>query len=688
MIKKMTITILICFILGMITPVSAGFRDLKIGRLWHSIEDGGGMGWYNSNHLAGRYPFVWPAPRSLSNPFLYRRWEIPSCASESYFIISAPNWTNQEGESIPVATYWAGANSPYFPPITLSSRAEPPMVTVDGLVVSDPWPPTPSDKVDPNIPSDQMTHLGVRTALGVDVIQKVYAYTNRHFWDFLIFDYTFTNTGKLDVNEETVIPDQVLEEFYAHFTFRGAITREGHNRIANWGEWIDHEFIEYYEPEKSIFVWDGDSRDFGIDDAGDPDPITGHWLSSQYFGMVHLHADKSETDDSNDAAQPLGSTWKGYSKIVDLSKSEDQAYWLSHFCSDFHREPEWQGSGGNPTWEGGNPNWHGENQANGYLNYGPYRLENGQDVRIVLAYAAGGLSPEMSAQYGAEYMEKGEKFFYMNPKIGPPGFTGLDAKHALLNSGRDSLFQTASMARWLYEHDFNCPDPPMSPSLSVKSSGGKIIIEWGDEPEQIPDPDTGVMDFEGYRVYRSIGKWDTTLTGWEKIYEGTDHRYDDSDIPRGVATYYYVTAYDDGSQTVYGPNDIGLVDGEKLESSPFWNMTTVPAYKLKEPDNNLSMVDVVPNPYNIHGSNNFPSEPNKVLFVNLTPFCTINIYTMTGDKIVTLEHTSGSAEEAWYQITESNQYVTSGIYLYHIIGKTEEGMTTGEETTGKLIIVR
>ena len=70
MIKRSIVILIIFLLVGFDGLTWAGFRHLKIGRLWHSIEDGGGMNWYNSNHLAGRYPFIWPAPRSLANPFL------------------------------------------------------------------------------------------------------------------------------------------------------------------------------------------------------------------------------------------------------------------------------------------------------------------------------------------------------------------------------------------------------------------------------------------------------------------------------------------------------------------------------------------------------------------------------------------------------------------------------------------
>ena len=134
MIKRSLILLVIICILGFDGASFAGFRNLKIGRLWHSIEDGGGMGWYNSNHLAGRYPFIWPAPRSIANPFLERRWEAPSLASESGYQLSVPNWVNQEGETIPIARVGGGGDA-WFPPVKIVSRVTPPRVIVDDIII-------------------------------------------------------------------------------------------------------------------------------------------------------------------------------------------------------------------------------------------------------------------------------------------------------------------------------------------------------------------------------------------------------------------------------------------------------------------------------------------------------------------------------------------------------------------------
>ena len=54
---------------------------------------------------------------------------------------------------------------------------------------------------------------------------------------------------------------------------------------------------------------------------------------------------------------------------------------------------------------------------------------------------------------------------------------------------------------------------------------------------------------------------------------------------------------------------------------------------------------------------------------------------MTGDLVKTLEHDNESSEEPWNQVSDSNQLVFSGVYLYHV--QTDQG-----EKIGKFVIIR
>jgi hypothetical protein len=683
------------------TARSQGFRTFKIGSLWDTFHASSAHIWQLSWDKPFNTFMVWPANRHWQFDWRGgRNFPGPVNASASSYWIGAKPWTDHLGqarsEHVSEVGWWFADENSISIPVYIKKvfRQVPPEVRVDGLVLSEAFPPAANDELDPNLVSDQMIENAVRTDIGVDILQRAYAYTNANFDNIILVETVFKNTGNVDLDEEVEIPGQVLSDVYFDYSIRPTISREGHNSIGS-AEWRAHEFGEYYGADpgdslKLFYSWDGDNvTSASVEDLGDPHPLTGHWLSAGYLGVASLHADASISDQTNAPDQPSSAQWAGFSKAPSTSKGDNGIDKMYEFMTFPHKTKSWEGSGDTPPWEGGlgagDPNWHGENQLSLHMAYGPYQMQSNDDWRLVYAKIMNGLSEVQCRELGAQYkaaVDGGnpDDFSWTNPTTGQT-FTGLAAKSNAIATGRDSVFKSASRAKFLYENNFNVPDPPMSPSLIVNSAGGGIEVAWSNEPASEPDPDTGVLDFEGYRLYRAIGRYDSTH--WEMIYEGTDNTFFDEGTPRGVGTYYYCTAFDDGTQ-----NTTGLKPGQKLESSKHWNLTTVPAFRLKAAENSLSLVEVVPNPYNIRDPNNFPGEPNKLLFVNLTQFCTITIYTMTGEKVRTLEHTSGSSDEAWDQITDENQYVVSGIYIYHVQRTDQDGLRLPEEKIGKFVIVR
>jgi len=124
--------------------------------------------------------------------------------------------------------------------------------------------------------------------------------------------------------------------------------------------------------------------------------------------------------------------------------------------------------------------------------------------------------------------------------------------------------------------------PPRPPSISVVAGDRWVRLYWDKEPsETTPDPFTGEMDFEGYKIYRSDdqGKtWGEEITDVNgkvvgyvpmAIYdlidgiEGVDpanpyqslggdngirHSFLDTTVINGVTYWYCVAAYDKGNQ--------------------------------------------------------------------------------------------------------------------------------------------
>ena len=115
---------------------------------------------------------------------------------------------------------------------------------------------------------------------------------------------------------------------------------------------------------------------------------------------------------------------------------------------------------------------------------------------------------------------------------------------------------------------------------------------------------------------------------------------------------------DDGSVNIDG-----LFPGQKLESSRYVNRSSLPAMSFKAGLDASDRVKVVPNPATIDaGGLGFPGEEDQILFANLPYKCKLKVFTETGDLITTIEHL-GTDQEIWFQRTDANQYVASGIYI-------------------------
>ena len=111
---------------------------------------------------------------------------------------------------------------------------------------------------------------------------------------------------------------------------------------------------------------------------------------------------------------------------------------------------------------------------------------------------------------------------------------------------------------------------------------------------------------------------------------------------------------------------------------------------FSSPVSDLTQVRVVPNPYSIlggdlsSGGTNFTGQPNKLLFVNLPANAIIRIFTLNGDLVTRLDHTSGSGDEEWeLMANDNNQFIVSGVYVAHITDPA-----TGNSDIEKFIIVR
>jgi hypothetical protein len=98
---------------------------------------------------------------------------------------------------------------------------------------------------------------------------------------------------------------------------------------------------------------------------------------------------------------------------------------------------------------------------------------------------------------------------------------------------------------------------------------------------------------------------------------------------------------------------------------------------------NLNDIKVVPNPYIVRNNWEASGDYSRIAFTHLPDQCTIRIYTLSGDLLRTLEHTSTALDgnENWDLLTKNNQKIASGVYIFHV--ESPYG-----EKIGKFAVVR
>lgn len=579
-------------------------------------------------------------------------------------------------------------------------RYAPPEITVDNLNDSYDF----SGELSDDLMSDVQIDLVIKTSPGFYITQKTYSFANEYHDDYVIYHTNFKYTRDSDlIDLDPDYPEQDLSNVYFVVGYHMIPSFAGEKEITGhrWGgdaydDWMDWETVTPKYPsgidaDRSdmllVYGWDGDDTDVAtlesggkyFNDTGDPSfqhEVKGQFLSYQFPGYTLIHADAAADDPTDDPNMP-----------GTLAMSDIFEVWAGVFggqpAYDYFKTGEKQHP---PDWEDpGNSHWSKSDHM--HMSLGPYDFSTGDDVDIVYAVGVGGVDYMSTVTKGQEWLS-----WYRDE----PGATfDDDAKRDFIGTGLDSLYDYLSRARWAWDrmqNDHPVPAPLPSPALEVTSGGGFIHLVWEDM-SATPDPVTGIADLAGYNIYRKLGakiinfKEDEFGKGivYEKIAElGSDvTEYYDTTAVRGESYRYYVTTVDDGTQ-----ND-GLFPGRSLESSHFQNRTSTGASSFKPAPTHNDSVRVVPNPFIITGGDlNFTGSGNKLAFFNLPAFCNINIYNATGDLIKVLSHTSGSGDEAWDQLSESNQRIVSGVYIAYISDCRNLDGTKLDDVYEKFVVVR
>ncbi|MBN1465116.1 fibronectin type III domain-containing protein [candidate division KSB1 bacterium] len=618
--------------------------------------------------------------------------------------IGVENWTDKFGTSHPSYVSQGGFEnneaSDYTFPIISSGEAwnkkkvweRLPIVKVNGYQETRYLDTRNSSTKSATIPADEEIETKWATTVGVQVRMRSWALANQNHNSYIIREYTLTNDGNADGDENTIeLPDQDLSGVYFGFQYYLIPGGDrGHEQIRQNDDWAAYYGNQPADTLRGLFyLFDGDADENHRpgDDAGDPDQFTGEFLSPQYPGFGVLHADFSHDDEADDRSQPGTVVIKPRKNFKSVTKGDGYNSLYAELSSGIQS----RGTFGqadqayDPTVQ----------EPVGMLAFGPYDIPFGEDIRIVLYEVVGAISKNRAIQDGKAWKNGTLEF---------AGLTGDAAKNALLATGVDSLFAYAARAEYAWNLPNglqDLPTPPPSPGLTIDSGPGKIELQW-DSVADKPDKQTGELgDFSGYRIYRAVG---SCLNVYEKIHEvtGDETTFTDRDVERGKHYYYYVTAFDDGSL-----NTTGIYPGQQLESSPYYNRNYdkggVSPFVGARSD--MDSIYVVPNPYHLQGLafggtmqddyTDVPRPEDKLAFVGLPAHAKIYIFTMSGDLVTTLEHPNPensnsipeSADESWYQISDSWMTIKSGVYVYYVEGWDLDHNPLGA-ASGKFVVIR
>jgi hypothetical protein len=588
---------------------------------------------------------------------------------------------------ITVGTRNAGAYDEIMPyEWKMIGRFEHPLVLVDGDISTDNFYDDNVDEIDPNLFCDRMISNKLHSSIGVSIDRKIYAFSQQNHDNYYIYDYVFKNTGIINMDGD--ILERTLTDVIFHFQYRYAIGHEAFvkgwaatNNI-NWGRNIVNQVIGPHvdgdnsnSDHRIQYSWYGPHSQAPVDWEGDwgcPNYTKGGPLgASQYVGTVILHSDTSPNDPSNDMSQPFTTKYLGndtdnetpnqYNSVVMGRYYERMS---SGHPSQTHADQI--GEGYADIWGG---DAGGFSQAQGF---GPFDLEYGDSIRIILAEGVNGISRLKSIEVGNNWFEHEGS----NSLQKPGGGTTTDNdeyKRLWVQTGIDSLFNTFDRAASNFNAGYTLNHPPAPPSeFQIHSGGDRIVLSWkGESAESHPN-------FDGYSIYRAIAKPDTV---YEKIFEcsASDNvnEFNDMTAQRGFDYYYYIVSKDDGSQNEIFP-------GTPLVSSKFYTMTNKPAFLRRPAGETMSEIIVVPNPFHLRAKQlQFGSSAqDRLAFYGLPPQCTIRIFTERGDLIETIDHTDGSGDELWNSTTSSRQIVVSGLYIAHF--ETPDG----ESAIRKFTVIR
>lgn len=679
---------LLVLLLGGSQEAQAQFENkaLAVGSLAQTYNEVGGQTEYWKNG----YGLEWPA--------WYRNEGVMRAEAMwvgvQGFVDEAGNvgpFIDDQGNEFPLRVVHVGPRATgageYFPVrFETISRFEPPEVYVDGFPTFQYIPDV--DVVTDTLQPARMIVNTVNSLTGITVTRRLMQWSNQFHDNYHIQEYILTNTGQLDDDEEVELPDKTIAGVVLHFQKRYVINNRHFVPGQEWGANVMNDIVgdvvEDVEPEfRAQYAWMGNSPGADIDPLGAPIWSDNYWFTQpgdsvgrlsapQFVGTATLFAPPAgEVSPENMVDSPLQPFTTGFICADDnlLSNNDPfdipmmtrefemitQGHMLPHHADLIDEDGDFATPEGAPKMDcpGG--------QTNLYT-YGPYTLEPGESVKIVIVEAVDGLNRQEAVEVGRQFKQlaEGREELATTALATTPNITLRDVtlgKNQWVLTGRDSLFQTFRKARANFENGFNIPHAPMPPKVfRVESGVDEIVLSW----DYYGDADHETVEiFRGRNLFEGAVEDDFEYEMIAQL-DGSETSYRDTEVQRGIPYFYFI-------QTIgrSNPDPTGLTPTNvPLRSNRIYTQTYDPALLKRPPGETTSDFQIVPNPYNIGASRDvrWPDQ-DRLAFLDVPGEAVIRIYTELGELVRVIEHDDGSGDAYWDLMTEDRQLVVSGIYI-------------------------
>ena len=582
---------------------------------------------------------------------------------------------------------------------------------------------------------EEINYIWFHTATGITVKQRSMTWSYPGYSDFIIYDYTFTNTGIMAIPAINQVKtyQQILNEVWIVFhsglqcSTKGMLNFHynddflasaapaggfGWHPGSGYSDYYGYEDRETTGNDRGLLYY---SYDFN--GGREPVPWDRYGIKSNWqerlrlrpewepelqdpsaFGFVFLY-NTPPPGSVNGAFEPDPTYFNIYSDEGEKFNGKDvdfEGFGTNRF--------KLQGIYDYATHEHYAPNTNGDGYFWYTSSFGPYNLAPGDSVRLIVAEVAGMLDihDAVSGDTLFTYPDSTLAAIRRNAEAARRA-----VKWALTPSGDATVVNGIKVVA-------DVPEPPPAPeckaiTVSAGTDTAIISVRWDDNAEKVQFTDgsggifyDGATDLSGYRIYRGIDKrgvWtllkDIDRTELDQYWNdglGT-YEYQDKDLQFGFEFYYYVQAYNDNPRPWTSINGTLVPNVGELASADNNHTDLIAARPGPVSIANGWDVFVAPNPF-VEGdpARSFGSPtPDKIEFRNLPEAAVLKIFSISGDLIRTIKHGPDDAGNlfgslAWDQRTDSGLRVAPGLYIYVV--ESETPGLEGKRTRGKLMIIR